>query len=1169
MHRSGSSLTANVLHDLGMSLGPFPRVGGDEFNRHGYFEAQPICDLNREVQELVQGFPDDLPASAEDLRRFRARRGAWQRDLAAVPEEFSVRAKTLLEELIQSGPVSGFKDPRVPLLWPFWLRVLSQFTGLRTVLLMLLRSPHEIAMSVFARGRGNYAYRDALDVAAIHLRQMSDIWDSWRQDRAVVRFDGATMADDLRRAAQQCGLGWRDEVLANVYDGSCKHQRPAVVQHEAQALFERLAQLPPSPRGPEDMLRIEQDTLTREEILRRQLAKCQSESDQFRTMAEVNWRDLQQLREHAQSLEHAKQQAELAVQQCRQENTGLQQELARSQRQNDQYRQEVERYRQTGAQSRDRLRGLQSELTLIKGSRTWRLRQQIVSVLHRRRGADLNGGSHRTDPPESPARRRRLVSPADAARRCTIIVPVYNAFPEALDCIRSVLASTSGAFQVLVIDDCSTQGQFADCLPAEIRLDPHLRFIRNARNLGFVKSCNLGMQQSRPNDVVLLNSDTLVTPGWLVKLQQAAACNEMVGTVTPLTNNGSICSVPRFLKDNEIPSNHTLHEFAALVEKVSVREYPELPTCVGYCVYVKREALDKVGPFNEKAFGKGYGEENEFSCRLQAAGYLDLLDDATFIYHRGRTSFQDQAERLTAEHLVALERMHPGYCNKVHQFIATNPLRAVQERVHHAMFQHWNQAAEYRVLHVLHKRPLTEPGRPLPGGTEYHVADLIRHIPAAGHWSLFAADGGYCLVAHVPGHEREFHFSAAEMDLDSILDPHWFDVVHLHHASTYDYPALAQALARHGRYFISLHDFRCCCPRVNLLTPDSRLCNGRECAAACRQKQAEVDALRSTTRRLFSGALGVFHFSTSTRSRFMEILGDGRHYPWKLIEHGTDLPVGTGHAAWAGTETRESLPCSDVAANGLQRPSPGTPLKVMFVGAISICKGADLVRKIVKRRALTGGIPLEWHLVGIIDGALDPAVIQHGRYERADLPEIIKTISPHLAALVSLWPETYCYTLEEALSCGIPVIATPLGGPAERIRRYRCGWLSESLSADDFLAALQRIVDHWDEYDEACRRIAAIALPSAGQAAKQYHELYRGALAGKSSADPVERPWFLDDPHGKPHGAHLPASAYGRVLGSLVQAQASAARSLAARVTRRLLPATWFAALWRRPHSTS
>ena len=99
-------------------------------------------------------------------------------------------------------------------MWPFWDRLIADFPGLRVVLLMLLRPPHEIAMSLTVRSKGQCSFSDALDLTAIHLRQMGEIWESWQGDRARVRFVEPVLAEDLRQAAERCGLAWRQEALA-------------------------------------------------------------------------------------------------------------------------------------------------------------------------------------------------------------------------------------------------------------------------------------------------------------------------------------------------------------------------------------------------------------------------------------------------------------------------------------------------------------------------------------------------------------------------------------------------------------------------------------------------------------------------------------------------------------------------------------------------------------------------------------------------------------------------------------------------------------------------------------------------------------------------------------------------------------------------------------------
>ena len=237
MHRSGSSLVANLLQRLGMSLGPFELLGASPSNVHGHFEAMPMYRLDQELLTQVFGFSEDIPQSPEVLHRFCQCDGRWSLESSSVPEELFERGRTLIEQLVASGQVSGFKDPRVPLLWPFWSRVFAGFSGLRVVPLFLARSPHEIAMSIFMRSQGALAYGDALDVTAVHFRRLNGIVAAWPGESAVVRFDPRVFAQDLREAAKTCRLAWSEEALSQVYDASCKHHEPATVAHQAEELF--------------------------------------------------------------------------------------------------------------------------------------------------------------------------------------------------------------------------------------------------------------------------------------------------------------------------------------------------------------------------------------------------------------------------------------------------------------------------------------------------------------------------------------------------------------------------------------------------------------------------------------------------------------------------------------------------------------------------------------------------------------------------------------------------------------------------------------------------------------------------------------------------------------------------------------------------------------------
>jgi len=240
MHRSGSSLSASILQKLGMSLGPFELLGAAPSNPHGHFEAIPFFELNQKLQDWAFGFSHDLPTSPEILARFLDCQGEWPTD-RAIPEEWLMEGESLARTLIDSGSISGFKDPRTVLTWPFWRMVFQRIENLEVVPAVLLRSPHEIAMSLCARTNGNYPYWTALDLVGVHLSRLKAIVDEHGGRTLVARFATPHFRPDLQEMAAACGLSWDDEVVDQIYDPSCVHHLPAVVAHTAQELYDALS----------------------------------------------------------------------------------------------------------------------------------------------------------------------------------------------------------------------------------------------------------------------------------------------------------------------------------------------------------------------------------------------------------------------------------------------------------------------------------------------------------------------------------------------------------------------------------------------------------------------------------------------------------------------------------------------------------------------------------------------------------------------------------------------------------------------------------------------------------------------------------------------------------------------------------------------------------------
>ena len=172
------------------------------------------------------------------------------------------------------------------------------------------------------------------------------------------------------------------------------------------------------------------------------------------------------------------------------------------------------------------------------------------------------------------------------APRVTVVVSVYNALEKVERCIESLLAHTAEPHRILVIDDHSPDPQVWWRLQEHAASADRLLTIRHTENLGYTATINHSCRLAARDDVVLLNSDTEVTPRWLEKLIAAAGSAENVATVTPLSNAAGAFSVPRNHRMNFLPSGVSAEEMAQVVERLSDRLYLRVPTGNGFCLYL-------------------------------------------------------------------------------------------------------------------------------------------------------------------------------------------------------------------------------------------------------------------------------------------------------------------------------------------------------------------------------------------------------------------------------------------------------------------------------------------------------------------------------------------------------------------------------------------------------
>jgi GT2 family glycosyltransferase len=254
---------------------------------------------------------------------------------------------------------------------------------------------------------------------------------------------------------------------------------------------------------------------------------------------------------------------------------------------------------------------------------------------------------------------------------------------------------------IVIVDDASTDARIAPLLAAFGASRAQVRVLSLPANRGFVASSNAGAAAVDANaDPLFLNSDTEVTTGALDEMRAALERRSGAMVCCPLSTNATFLSLPRYQQPNDLPAAWDAEEMARQVrECAGDLAVLDIPTPVGFCMWVRREAWIQFGPFDE-AYGLGYGEEDDFGQRVQASGGAIVCAPRAFVYHRGGASFGDTpevAERKRVNGRLLASRW-PHYVERTRAFCQANPLRPLQEKLWDALLS----APERRAVHVMH-----------------------------------------------------------------------------------------------------------------------------------------------------------------------------------------------------------------------------------------------------------------------------------------------------------------------------------------------------------------------------------------------------------------------------------------------------------------------------------
>ncbi|GAB4212260.1 MAG: hypothetical protein Fur007_04220 [Rhodoferax sp.] len=673
--------------------------------------------------------------------------------------------------------------------------------------------------------------------------------------------------------------------------------------------------------------------------------------------------------------------------------------------------------------------------------------------------------------------------PAHATHQVDIIVPIYKGLDDTRCCVESVLrAQNQTPWQLILINDASPEPALTQWLRDIAAGEPRIVLLENATNLGFVGTVNRGMALHPERDVVLLNSDTEVANDWLDRLMTAAYRAPRLGTVTPFSNNATICSYPRFCEGNPMPAGFDTAALDALFARELAGQWLEIPTGVGFCMAIRRECLNDVGLFDEAHFGKGYGEENDFCVRARQQGWRSVHALDVFVRHAGGVSFgaaKSEGERRAIE---TINRLHPGYESTVQRYVATDPARGARLRIDLARIQTRGLPV---VLTIVHNRE---------GGTLRHIQEVGQFLrDKACFLRLTPVPGGVDLLLDEVTPGTRLHF-AIPADTDALVRfLHTLGVSHLHYHHTLGHhPDILSLPQRLGvTHDVTAHDFYAYCPQISLTDHTDRYCgeHGLAQCHACLQKHSapeglSIEAWRRRHAPLLANARWVITPSADAARRLRQ------HFPtanYQVVPH-SEL---CAHPHLPQPSCRRILP-------------EGARLKIAVLGALSKIKGADVLEE-VATLAAQQGLALEFHLLGYAYRTLrtqpKAALTVHGGYDDPDLPRLIAWLAPDLIWFPAVWPETYSYTLSASLANGCPIVAPRLGAFEERLHQRGWTWLCDGLqSANAWLAFFEHLRSQHFATGEPPEPAQALHPPDAPSMPDFYRGHYCQGLAIHSAA---------------------------------------------------------------------
>ncbi len=629
----------------------------------------------------------------------------------------------------------------------------------------------------------------------------------------------------------------------------------------------------------------------------------------------------------------------------------------------------------------------------------------------------------------------------------TIVIPIYSRSNTDLDtlhkCIKSILSKTHNAFNLLLIDDCSQNTRTRPFLENITKGLSNVLILQNKKNLGFPKTVNRGILESGRSDVVILNSDVVVTDNWLVNLSRCAYSDHAFGPVSPLTNRAVFTSFPVTGADNNIPQRISLDHYSHLIHCTSESQYPQILSASGFCMYLKRSLIDEIGLFDE-AYGRGYYEDTDLSMRSMEHGYACIADDSTFILHANSASFGEEKYQLSENNKSIFSMRYPFYERIFKSCLTQN----TYSKLHNNLSKN---ISLYHDGEEISKVNTSKPGilfltHELGGGSERFLNDLTSAIENDFHIYILKSSGSHLTLSGYPSDNTRtiqleipvtWQISESNLKyrqtLEFIIDSLLIDAVFINSFIGHSFSAIDIAKSRGIGAAYIFHDFHLICPSIHLADNSNRYCG------TCAYGEEREGCLESSDSLNKNG--GNATLLNNFRKLVKHSIITDHHvrliFPSNFSKHLVESIY--------GALPRDKFDIIPHSLPSIQSTSPtqtkkgknSRHLNIAIFGNLHFLKGRQEIESVI---AACTRKSVRFHFRGVSMRRIRGAH-HYGRYKPDEIVPWLKKMNIDVSLLLSNVPETFSYTLSESIAAGIPAIVCDQGAMEERISTTDTGWI--------------------------------------------------------------------------------------------------------------------------------